>query len=76
MGLLALLHSLFSGCEGTLWMEEMTFSDVDGDFSDVKPGFSDVNPKKSDWATAESGLTQQKKPTYQVWQVGFRYRLS
>jgi hypothetical protein len=55
MGLLALLHSLFCGCEGTLWMEEMTFSDVDGDFSDVKPVFSDVifffsdvNPKKSD----------------------------
>jgi hypothetical protein len=55
MGLLALLNSLFCGCEGTLWMEEMTFSDVDGDFSDVKPGFSDVifffldvNPKKSD----------------------------
>ena len=53
--LLALLHSLFCGGEGTLLMEEMTFSDVDGEFSDVKPVFSDVisffsdvNPKKSD----------------------------
>jgi hypothetical protein len=55
MGLLALLHSLFGGCEETLRMEEMTVSDVDDDFSDVKPVFSDVifffsdvKPKKSD----------------------------
>ena len=55
MVLLALLRSLFCGCEGTLLTEEMTFSDVDGIFSDVKPVFSDVifffsdvNPKKSD----------------------------
>ena len=55
MGLLALLHSLYCGGEGTLLMDKMTFSDVDGEFSDVKPVFSDVNlffsdvnPKKSD----------------------------
>ena len=55
MVLLALLHSLFCGCEGTLLTEEMTFSDVNGIFSDVKPVFSDVilffsdvNLKKSD----------------------------
>ena len=55
MELTAVLISLFCGCDGTLLMEEMTFSDVDGDFSDVKPHFSDVitffsdvNPKKSD----------------------------
>ena len=48
MGLLALLRSLLCGCEGTLLMDEMTFSDVDGDFSDVKPYFSDFIPFFSD----------------------------